>query len=102
MVKTRLVLVVTIAALLAPWVAPCLAIAPVHHAAMPCCRPSQSEAPAARPCCAPADGAPAVTAPSAASVLHVPASAAIAWTSTLLTDARPLHIQPKPLISIEP
>jgi hypothetical protein len=50
----RLVLVVTIAALLAPWVAPCLTDAPAGHAAMPCCRANHNDAPVARPCCGPA------------------------------------------------
>jgi hypothetical protein len=54
MVRTRLVFIVTIAALLAPWIAPCLAGAPTGHAAMPCCRKASDGAPVARPCCGPA------------------------------------------------
>jgi len=53
MLRIRLVLVVTIAALLAPWIAPCLAGAPAGHAAMPCCRKASDGAPVARPCCGP-------------------------------------------------
>ena len=101
MVKTRLVLLVTIAALVAPWVAPCLAAAPVDHAAMPCCRSSEPDEPAARPCCAPAGEAPAVPASSAASLAH-PAPVAIVWTSALLTAQPLLHVHVKPLISIHP
>ena len=70
MVRSRLVLLVTIAALLAPWVAPCLASAPDGHAAMPCCRTGhgQDGGPVARPCCGPVNREPA-TAPSAPSSL---------------------------------
>jgi hypothetical protein len=54
MVRTRLVFIVTMAALIAPWIAPCLARAPAGHAAMACCRKASDGAPVARPCCGPA------------------------------------------------
>src|SRR5262245_59863755 len=56
MVRTRLILIVTIAALLAPCIAPCLLQAPAGHAVMPCCKPAGDGVPVARPCCGPADG----------------------------------------------
>ena len=69
MVRTRLVLLVTIAALLAPWVTPCLAAAPDGHAAMPCCRRAQPGTPVARPCCEPAGTNPAAPPSAAPSLL---------------------------------
>jgi len=59
MVRRRLVLFVTLAALLAPWVAPCFAAAPAGHARMACCRPGERGIPIVRPCCAPAERQPA-------------------------------------------
>jgi len=58
-VRLRLVLLVTIAALLAPWVTPCLMTAPAGHAAMPCCQAARGTTPAVRPCCALDGGQPA-------------------------------------------
>ena len=102
MVRVRLVMLVTIAALVAPWVAPCLAAVPVDHAAMPCCRSSEPDAPAARPCCAPTDDAPAIPTSSVVSLAHPAAPVAIVWTSALLTARPLLHVHAKPLVSIPP
>jgi len=58
MARTRLVLFATLAALMAPWVAPCLMAAPGAHGRMPCCA-AHDDASSVRACCVPADGQPA-------------------------------------------
>jgi hypothetical protein len=60
-VRARLILLVTIAALLAPCLAPCLSTAPGGHAVMPCCQASDSM-PTARACCAIGNEQPATPA----------------------------------------
>jgi hypothetical protein len=102
MVRTRLVLLVTIAALVAPWVAPCLAAAPADHSTMPCCRSEEPTAPAARPCCAPTDDAPALPSSSSGTVANLPAPVPIASTFALPPIPFTSHVQPKPLLSIQP
>ena len=67
LVVRRLVLFVTVAALVAPWLAPCLMAAPTGHAAMACCHASETPMPAARPCCVLDAGQPGAPAPSPAS-----------------------------------
>src|SRR5262245_56349238 len=70
MVRVRVVLLVTIAALLAPSVTPCLLAAPAGHAVMPCCRTAKDAVPVVRPCCGPADPEPSTPASPTASVFH--------------------------------
>ena len=67
MVRTRVILLVTIAALLAPSIALCLIQAPAGHAAMPCCRTTSDGVPAARPCCGTPDDDASTPPASAAS-----------------------------------
>ena len=68
MVRVRLILVVTMAALLAPSLAPCLLAAPSGHATMPCCHASSGGGPAMWPCCAAGDE-PAAAPPQSVSLL---------------------------------
>jgi hypothetical protein len=109
MARRQLVLLVTIASLLAPWVVPCLAAAPAGHAGMPCCHRSQSSLPAARACCAPADGQPAVPGSAGAAIVHV-APPAMTWDcgtmpmprrfqqTTFVVAAAPRHLRTTLLI----
>jgi hypothetical protein len=68
MLRIRLVLLVTMAALVAPWVAPCLVTAPAGHPVMPCCQSAYAGTPAARPCCAASESQPSTSASSQASL----------------------------------
>ena len=84
MLRVRLTVLVTLAALLAPWVAPCLASAPVGHAQMPCCRTAGDGVPTARPCCTPADPQPlAPTQTAASSTGAVPCPSFTAMPATI-------------------
>ena len=102
MARRRLVLLVTLAALVAPWVAPCLAAAPANHAAMACCHPGAPSAPVAGPCCAPADGQPAVPTSDAVRLSQMAAPVVLAWTTAPVALVSPVHSPSKPLLSIQP
>jgi hypothetical protein len=102
MVRTRLVLLVTLAALVAPWVAPCLAAAPSGHAAMACCHRQDPGGPVARACCVPADREPGVP-PSAAPSLSLAAmSSALAWAPAPAVSPRAVVAQRRSLASAAP
>lgn len=103
--RIRLAVVVTLAALIAPWMAPCLMAGPADHAAMPCCHQTGPVGPAARPCCTSEGQQPAPPAPSAASFSVVPVS--LELPAVLLAIPHPLHaasprlpIQPRPQYAV--
>jgi hypothetical protein len=80
MLRTRLVLLAIVAALLAPAVAPCLLSTTGGQAAMPCCHKQAPATPSVRECCAPAEGTPAMPAATAqtARIAPAPVSAFVA------------------------
>jgi hypothetical protein len=83
----RLVLLVTIAALVAPFVAPCLMAAP----AMPCCHHASSDTmPAASSCCA-TDAEQPLAPPRAVS----PAAQPVQLNSALMAPGAPCVVQPR-------
>jgi hypothetical protein len=69
MLRVRLVLIVAIAALVAPALAPCLVAAPVDHAKMACCARQADGTPAVQPCCAVGDEQPVAPPQDSARVL---------------------------------
>ena len=85
MLRTRIVALVTIAALLAPLTALCLTSVPADHSRMACCSPpGPNDPPVARPCCGPAGEQP--TAPvsnTARPIDAAPTVAAPAWVASL-------------------
>jgi hypothetical protein len=95
MVRTRIVSIVMLVALLAPWAVPCVTGAPIGRAAMPCCHSSQPAAPVARPCCVPDGGVPSTVPPSTgvwvsqAAAATIVAGAPVSVRSPQHLDARP-------------
>jgi len=93
----RLLALAVLAALMAPWAAPCL-LADSGSAVMPCCpKPDPSAPPTLRPCCPPADQQPItlISATVAASMSAVPAMSC----ATLFSDRLailPVAAPPKP------
>jgi hypothetical protein len=77
MLRTRLVLLTIVAALLAPVVAPCLASTTSGHAAMACCHKQEPASPTLRECCVPAGRAPTVPAPAGQVARIAPAPVAM-------------------------
>jgi hypothetical protein len=100
MVRIRLVLLVTIAALVAPWIAPCLQTGMTGHAAMPCCRVAKDAGPTARPCCAPADGQPSTPPAFAASLIQAAPPIAKAVVSAAVVTSPTTHLSAYTLIPV--
>jgi hypothetical protein len=99
MVRLRLILFVTIAALVAPALAPCLMAAPDGHASMPCCR-ALHRGTVARPCCG-SDGEGTSTPPSAgASRLYAPGPLAAAVVPAEPIAATRIDAHPRPISSL--
>jgi len=77
MLRTRIVALVTIAALLVPMTALCLTSVPADQGRMACCSPpGPNEPPVARPCCGPAGEQP--NAPVSNTARPIDAAAVIA------------------------
>jgi hypothetical protein len=90
--RLRLVLLVTIAALVAPSVAPCLMTAAGGHAAMPCCHSTGETTPAARPCCLLDGGQPATPVAGPVFVPAAATTAAVLPVPAALTPPARLHL----------